>query len=55
MRIKFYKYTLLILFFNHFTWIVKQYNNSDDGVYLVNTGKDDISKVNLIEKWNSKP
>ena len=28
------------------------YNNSNDGVYLVNTGKDDITKSNQICKWN---
>ena len=28
------------------------FNNSDDGVYLVDSGKYDIMNVNLIQKWN---
>jgi len=28
------------------------YNNSNDGLYLANTGKDDITKSNQVCKWN---
>ncbi|KAI4888819.1 hypothetical protein NFI96_023926 [Prochilodus magdalenae] len=31
------------------------YNNTHDGPYNVFTGKDDISKVSIIDNWRSKP
>lgn len=31
------------------------YNHSDDGVYLVNSGRKNITHVNLVEKWNHEP
>ncbi|XP_076316219.1 LOW QUALITY PROTEIN: scavenger receptor class B member 1-like [Tachypleus tridentatus] len=35
----------------YFGWLYGR-NNSDDGVFTVFTGKDEISKFNLIENWN---
>lgn len=31
--------------------VPRQYNGTADGVYTVHTGKDDISKVGVIESW----
>ena len=33
---------------------VIQQNNSDDGLWTVFTGQDDINKVALIDKWNGE-
>lgn len=35
----------------HFLFPVLQYNGTYDGVYTVHTGRDDISKVGLIDSW----
>lgn len=34
--------------------VLRQYNGSNDGIYTVFTGKEDISKVGVIDSWREK-
>ena len=37
-----------------FLYVFLQYNNTADGVYKVFNGKDDISKVGIIDTYKGK-